>query len=823
MEVIDLSNSSPQTATRRHSVGGRHAKEMTWRINSGDIIELSDSELDDEQGVQVVTSSKTTARKSTRKNTVTAKEDADSKDPQTSSINVDVLPSDAQAPRVADVVRAEGSSQPRQDKDRLDNAPLFYPDSDEGTERPHSPGPPSPSALTSSPQVSNTTPPAVPHPPETPPAPVDPMDGYVARVTEIIPDVQPAHVLSLVERAAQTNPDAVIELVLHALFEDPSYPKIDRKGKRKRDEAEEEKHEERLSSRGTQKPRVDYLSEDREYDGGPFYFELSLEQLMVDYPRIPKPHIRKRLLECRFYARAFFKLARDLEEKPPPFKLKLTNSVISGKGKVKEDPIFQNELEWVKKRVTKVPVSPDEALAEESNEQDCQETGGGIECGCCFSSYPFENMVQCPDAHLFCKFCMTSYSSTLLGEHNPNIVCMDQSDCKLPFPESELKRFLTPKMLELYDRVKQIKEIEAAGLENLEECPFCEYKCVIENEMEKLFRCENTVCGAVTCRVCKRPDHLPKSCKEVEEDRHLDVQHHVEEAMTRALMRNCPKCQKAFIKEQGCNKMTCPNCHTVSCYICRQIITGYEHFDRPGQVGNKSKCILWEPSVERRHAEEVNAAAKQAMEELKKTNPDVDASGIKVDLATVGPGPSSRTPANQPVPPHPYVHIHNHNHNHNHVHIHGQNRRAHHFGGPVPAPYAPNPMPYRLPPHFVPPIPAVPIPPMRVEQGAGYDGHAELAPALAPLPALPQMGPNQMAPNQRHPMPPNPPFPEVPQQVFQMGNMQGQVGMPVLAQPVQGTAQLGGRGQRRRNRNRRSRGGARGAAEGMRVAVRHQD
>lgn len=110
---------------------------------------------------------------------------------------------------------------------------------------------------------------------------------------------------------------------------------------------------------------------------------------MIDYPRIPKPHIRKRLLECRFYARAFFKLSRDLEEIPPPFKLKLTNSVISGKGKLKEDPIFQNELEWVKKRVTEAPVLPEEALAEESDEQECQEAGGGIECGCCFSSYPF--------------------------------------------------------------------------------------------------------------------------------------------------------------------------------------------------------------------------------------------------------------------------------------------------------------------------------------------------------------------------------------------------------------------------------------------------
>ena len=118
-------------------------------------------------------------------------------------------------------------------------------------------------------------------------------------------------------------------------------------------------------------------------------------------------------------------------------------------------------------------------------------------------------MIQCPEAHLFCKSCMTSYASNLLGEHNPSIVCMDQSGCKLPFPESELTRFLSSKLLELYHRVKQRKEIEAAGLENLEECPFCEYKCVIENEMEKLFRCENVDCSAITCRACKKPVSIP--------------------------------------------------------------------------------------------------------------------------------------------------------------------------------------------------------------------------------------------------------------------------------------------------------------------------
>ncbi|KAL4072366.1 hypothetical protein V8B97DRAFT_1958637 [Scleroderma yunnanense] len=477
--------------------------------------------------------------------------------------------------------------------------------------------------------------PATPQP-EPLSEPVDPRDAYIARVIEIVPDVQPAHVLGLVEQFIQSHPEHVVELVLHALFEDPSYPKIDRKGKRKRDADEDDKEPPRASP----KPKIDYLSPDRMFDGGPYYFDLSMGQLMVDFPRIPKPHIRKRLLDLRFYARTFFQLRDELAQVKPPFKLKTINSVVSGKGKARQDDVFTNELAWLKGHVTELEAAVDQAQSGKANEEQDDETGDGIECGCCFSSYAFDKMVQCPEAHLFCMTCMTSYSSTLLGEHNPNIVCMDQSGCKLPFPESELKRFLSSRLLELYERVKQRKEIEAAGLENLEECPFCEYKCVIDNEAEKLFRCENTECAAVTCRACKKPDHLPKSCKEVDEDQHLDAQHVIEEAMTRALMRNCPKCQKAFIKEHGCNKMACPNCHTTSCYVCRKVIDGYSHFDEStrGRGRDRSKCALWDTSVDKRHADEVSAAAKRALDELKSKQPWVDVDAIKVDIPVASAG-----------------------------------------------------------------------------------------------------------------------------------------------------------------------------------------
>ena len=113
-------------------------------------------------------------------------------------------------------------------------------------------------------------------------------------------------------------------------------------------------------------------------------------------------------------------------------------------------------------------------------------------------------MVQCPEAHLFCSNCMKSYVENKLGLHDPKINCMDQGGCKLAFSESELQRFLPSKLLDLYYRVKQTKDIEEADLEGLEECPFCEYKVVIENLEEKLSRCERDDCGVVSCRNCKK-------------------------------------------------------------------------------------------------------------------------------------------------------------------------------------------------------------------------------------------------------------------------------------------------------------------------------
>ncbi|KAG2353771.1 hypothetical protein BDR07DRAFT_1454389 [Suillus spraguei] len=469
---------------------------------------------------------------------------------------------------------------------------------------------------------------------DIPPAPVQ-SDACIVRILEIVPDVEPAHVFELAQHFIHNQVNAgqnILELVLHSLFENPDHPKVGWKGKQKRIEDDKEG-----AARGQPTPKIDYGATDREFKGG--------EQLMVDFPYAPEPYLRIQLLQRRFYASVHLFLIEKGDK--PPYLPKSVPSRVSGKGRQKHDLEFEAERQWLLQQQN-TPVSAGmRPLPDQTNDDDaCEECEDGIECGCCFSSYSFDKMVQCPEAHLFCKSCMSSYASNLLGEHNPNIVCVDQSGCKLLFSQSELERFLTPKLLELYHRMRQRNDIEAAGLENLEECPFCDYKCVIQNEMEKLFRCEDADCGVVSCRKCKKPDHLPKSCKEVESDKFLNVQHIVEEAMTRALIRNCPKCQKdtAYSPSSQCNKMTCPNCRTLSCYTCREVINGYEHFgnshSHSGQV-DTNQCLLWD-SVEQRHAAEVSEAAKKAIEELKHDRPDVDESNIKINLPIAGPA--------QPVP-----------------------------------------------------------------------------------------------------------------------------------------------------------------------------
>jgi len=105
----------------------------------------------------------------------------------------------------------------------------------------------------------------------------DPVSACVARVLEIIPNVEPDHLTKLVTSATSTHGRSeVLQHVLHILFEDPKYPKSDPKGKGKRKRADDEDIDKQ--SGGSKRPKVDsgYGDLSRVFTGGPDYLDLAL-------------------------------------------------------------------------------------------------------------------------------------------------------------------------------------------------------------------------------------------------------------------------------------------------------------------------------------------------------------------------------------------------------------------------------------------------------------------------------------------------------------------------------------------------------------------
>ena len=118
--------------------------------------------------------------------------------------------------------------------------------------------------------------------------------------------------------------------------------------------------------------------------------------------------------------------------------------------------------------------------------------------------------------------------------------------------------------------------------------------------LSRRFQCQSPSCKLPSCLMCRKVWHDPHACHEKAT---LSLRTTVEGARTAALKRTCPRCGVGFIKDSGCNKLTCV-CGYVMCYICRQAVgrgeggEGYRHFCqhfRPagGTCKECDKCDLY--------------------------------------------------------------------------------------------------------------------------------------------------------------------------------------------------------------------------------------
>ncbi|KAL8855025.1 MAG: hypothetical protein Q9221_000222 [Calogaya cf. arnoldii] len=154
------------------------------------------------------------------------------------------------------------------------------------------------------------------------------------------------------------------------------------------------------------------------------------------------------------------------------------------------------------------------------------------------------------------------------------------------------------------------------------------------------FQCRSPTCSTLSCTNCSKPWRDPHTCFESEV---VELRTTIEAARTAALKRTCPRCGLGFIKDSGCNKLTCV-CGYVMCYVCRQGLgpmeggEGYQHFCQhfryeAGRCRECEKCDLYRAEDEDAL---VKAAGLEAEKEWREKQGVMSGKGKLETVGTVG-------------------------------------------------------------------------------------------------------------------------------------------------------------------------------------------
>lgn len=199
-------------------------------------------------------------------------------------------------------------------------------------------------------------------------------------------------------------------------------------------------------------------------------------------------------------------------------------------------------------------------------------SSGKVECACCFEKVPSRNTLICPSRqHIFCHACVCKYVDIELFENqNTEIRCMSTAECQSIFEPDMLKPLLSTKSRKKFEERIYVSAAEKLGLVQCE-CPKCHHLGLSPKKIST-FTCKNENCSYKSCRFCHEEAHTPIKCSQVEKKATRSARNIVEEAMSSALIHYCPDCNTPFVKDSGCNIMSCPKrtCDGRICYVCRK-------------------------------------------------------------------------------------------------------------------------------------------------------------------------------------------------------------------------------------------------------------
>ena len=386
-------------------------------------------------------------------------------------------------------------------------------------------------------------------------------------VLRIFPDMCPNHLQALVTQHSH-QADAIVSAVLDQVEDGKMYPTQPRDNplKRKREDDEEsddnngavmEEPRAVADTRARIRTPGYRTNIDRETDEQ--YKYMSKLLISQDFPRAPATYIARGLAIHSTLFSLYESMDRivdsgNLEWKPK----KISSKVVADLQPRNIDNLDPNHyprpgeilaLEEFR-AARQLRVYRQAKVAAEAEERAefarAQEAGETAECGCCFEEQVVSRMAQCSGdvAHLFCAGCIKQQAETQVGYSKFELDCMSMDGCQGSFSFAQKKRFLSKSLRTALDRIEQEAMLREAGIESLETCPFCPYAADYPPlEETREFRCERPGCKKVSCRLCRRETHIPKSCAEVSADEGQTARREIEEAMSEALIRKCNACE----------------------------------------------------------------------------------------------------------------------------------------------------------------------------------------------------------------------------------------------------------------------------------------
>jgi hypothetical protein len=217
-------------------------------------------------------------------------------------------------------------------------------------------------------------------------------------------------------------------------------------------------------------------------------------------------------------------------------------------------------------------------------------------CKVCLEDFNNKDLVKCSNTslehqHFICNECFGGYINSQLINDIGNNECMfnGADKCDGIYNDNIIDKVIdTPETKVKWNDMINITNIFKLSniCDNYQICPLCrKWGCIFDitnadniNDDTKLtINCEQ--CKLSWCNTCKREAHGDDSCYKLKfkDDENEEKQFEIIDKMLVDIISNivtkkCSTCGCAYIKEEGCNLMTCHKCHGMTCYLCNSKI-----------------------------------------------------------------------------------------------------------------------------------------------------------------------------------------------------------------------------------------------------------